>query len=355
MRSRTSLLTHAIGRVVAQPLDHEALRLEADRALRRHLGYDVSVWATVDPATMIWTHCMLSGFARDHALEAAVFRNEYGSRDVLKVADLARAESPAGALALVTGGRPESSPRHAEIFAPMGLRDELRLVLLDGTACWGCAVLFRASDRFTAEEVADVARVSRTLGTGLRLAVLRSAVDGMVQPEAPGLLLVGPGGSVEATTAEAERLVGDAAGGVSAAFHAVAARTAAGVPARATVPAPGGGWLVLSGTRLGERVAVIVERARPFQLAEVIVRAYGLTPRERDVVGCVARGLDTKETAAELAISPWTVQDHLKSSFAKVGVDSRQALVAAIFFGHYAPRHDAGARPSPGGFYVDPA
>jgi hypothetical protein len=42
--------------------------------------------------------------------------------------------------------------------------------------------------------------------------------------------------------------------------------------------------------------------------------------------------------AHALALSPHTVQDHLKSIFAKTGVRSRSELVGQIFLEHYAPR-----------------
>lgn len=50
----------------------------------------------------------------------------------------------------------------------------------------------------------------------------------------------------------------------------------------------------------------------PQQLAEIIVRARGLTAREREVVELVARGLADRHVARQLRVSESTVQDHLK-------------------------------------------
>ena len=52
----------------------------------------------------------------------------------------------------------------------------------------------------------------------------------------------------------------------------------------------------------------------------------------------VAQGLATNAIAGRLHLSPWTVQDHLKAIFEKVGVSTRGELVARMFFEHYAPR-----------------
>jgi DNA-binding CsgD family transcriptional regulator len=60
--------------------------------------------------------------------------------------------------------------------------------------------------------------------------------------------------------------------------------------------------------------------------------ALGLTTREQGVTSLVLEGLSTAEIAATLFISRYTVQDHLKSIFDKVGLRSRRALVASLTY-----------------------
>jgi len=55
--------------------------------------------------------------------------------------------------------------------------------------------------------------------------------------------------------------------------------------------------------------------------------ANHLTARELQIVTLVAAGLVNKQVAAELQISEWTVSTHLRRIFAKLGVDTRAAMV----------------------------
>lgn len=53
-----------------------------------------------------------------------------------------------------------------------------------------------------------------------------------------------------------------------------------------------------------------------------------LTPREIEVLVLTAEGLSGPEVAAELVLSPSTVNTHFKNIYAKLGVRTRAAAVA---------------------------
>jgi DNA-binding CsgD family transcriptional regulator len=182
--------------------------------------------------------------------------------------------------------------------------------------CWGCFGLYRDRGRpeFIEDEAAFVAEVDAAIAGGIRRALLRAAA-----PPQRWATRGRPG------------------------------------PAR-TVD---GRWVVLHATLLADgaepRTAVIIEPARPAELAELIVLAYVLTPRERAVTRLVIQGHSTNEIAEAMRLSPFTVQDHLKAVFDKVGVRSRRELVATVFHGHYWPRVLQDAPISHDGWYASGA
>ncbi len=65
--------------------------------------------------------------------------------------------------------------------------------------------------------------------------------------------------------------------------------------------------------------------------------SYGLTAREEEVVGLVARGRTTREISAEIFVSEHTVQRHVQNAFEKVGVRNRGELVKRLFFENLLP------------------
>ncbi|WP_305786606.1 helix-turn-helix domain-containing protein [Symbioplanes lichenis] len=63
-----------------------------------------------------------------------------------------------------------------------------------------------------------------------------------------------------------------------------------------------------------------------------------LSPRELEITRMVAAGRTNQAIADRLGISTWTVATHLRRIFAKLGVNSRAAMVARLLAGD-APSH----------------
>ena len=74
-------------------------------------------------------------------------------------------------------------------------------------------------------------------------------------------------------------------------------------------------------------VAAVLEAAG--QSVPPLPRPAGLTDREAQVIGLVARGLQTKQVARRLDISPKTADSHIQNAYRKIGVSTRAA--ATVF------------------------
>jgi DNA-binding CsgD family transcriptional regulator len=70
--------------------------------------------------------------------------------------------------------------------------------------------------------------------------------------------------------------------------------------------------------------------ARHAICATVAATRWGLTPRRRQVLEMVVRGMANATIAAELAVSERAVEGHVSAIFDRAGVENRAALVAAV-------------------------
>ena len=348
--------------------------LQAARVLARAVPFDGFCVLTMDPATHLPTGEIVQN-GLPAAATARLTEIELSGADVNTFAALARADRHAAGLSAATDGDLDRSRRHRELRRPHGLGDELRAALVvDGTT-WGALTLLRGGQRsdFAAADTALVAAVAAALADGLRRATLTEAVATTRAERGVGVLALAGDDTVLAVDPAAERWLaqlrdehptaadrhgaavhGRDSGLPAAAVHggdnglpvavtAVACqarRIAAGqaadaTTARARVRTAAGAWLVLhASTAAGPdaTTTVVVGPAPMEEVAPLVASAYGLSPRERAVTRLVARGLATTAIGVELHLSPWTVQDHLKAIFGKVGVRSRGELVARLYF-----------------------
>ena len=348
----------------------EALSHEVAKAV----PYDSAMWFGVDPATLLAVApARIEGM--DNGYCSTFWHGEFHDQDASLFHDLARRPVPAASLRAATGDRPLRSPRYREFLQPQGFDDELRVVFRTGDTAWAFAGLYRERGRpaFDEHDVAVLSAISSVVGAAVRARARASAVPppgvgGPALVNAPGMMVFDSAGVLASANAEATRWLAQIYGAGeddSSSWLDVLADPAtedlrAPVPiipllARARAVAAGhedgearlrfrdrtGRWLVLHASCLAGQtadgtVAVVVEPAKSAEIAPIVIEAYGLSPRERDVVAAIARGSSTPEVAAELFLSAHTVRDYIKSVFEKVGVSSRGELVAKLFADHYS-------------------
>ena len=81
---------------------------------------------------------------------------------------------------------------------------------------------------------------------------------------------------------------------------------------------------------LAETRNFLAGQPSPSAETHMSLRIATLTPRERNVLECIARGLDNSEIAASLELSEKTVRNHITRVLDKIGVQHRyQAIVLA--------------------------
>ena len=73
-----------------------------------------------------------------------------------------------------------------------------------------------------------------------------------------------------------------------------------------------------------------IEPTTPAERRGLYARSHALSPREEELLHLLAEGADTKAIAEALFLSQHTVQDHLKSIFAKTGTHNRRTLLTRL-------------------------
>ncbi|MFJ2867956.1 helix-turn-helix transcriptional regulator [Kitasatospora sp. NPDC087314] len=321
----------------------------ADELLRPVLEFDAVCWHTADPATGL-VNSVQSEDLSLAAFEQAV-RLEVWADDLATFPKIRHSGVQAETLSRATKGQLQESVRYREQVAPAGFGDELRAVFDAAGGMWGCAAFLRVPDRGPylgrQRELADAA--ARHLGNALRACHVPAGAPDAVDP-GPAVLVLDRHNRLQALSGPAEELLVRLADPTptsltvptSVAMAAEHARRAAhGLTVPQTpvrVRTRDDRWYLLHGSTLrggeaADTVTVVASPASPAEVMPLYLAAYGLTAREQEVALLLVRGSDTRDVSRVLAMTPYTVQDHLKSVFSKTGAGSRQELVARIMLG----------------------
>ncbi|HEX4437239.1 MAG TPA: helix-turn-helix transcriptional regulator [Solirubrobacteraceae bacterium] len=348
----------------SRALPREEFFAELSPRLGNVIDNDASCWHTLDPSTRL-----LTGDAPRELVERGVFtpeevpaagelivRSEYMIDDVNTFAGLAKKRVPVGILDQATSGDPQRSARYRDLLLPAGIPHELRGAFVVRGRVWGAVHIARrgSSGAFQQRDADALAALTASIARGIQASLRFDAARRMTGAEAPGMVVLGPNDEVELITPPARELLsslhprdsGYTNETIATPLLALASfiRSApdGGQGAGKVVTVPGGeGWVTLHASLPGPpgdgRVAIVLEPATGARSATVRLEAFGATPREREVATLLARGLSRAEMAESLVLSPYTVEDHVKSLYEKLEVASRQELVARVFLDEYLP------------------
>ncbi|WP_339242121.1 helix-turn-helix transcriptional regulator [Paenibacillus sp. FSL R5-0517] len=316
--------------------------------------YDAYCFTTVDPLTLLST-----GAVTEEGIEAIhdrLFINEYMEEDIHKYAELIRSGEHTAILHTAMNAQHEQSPRYINILQPAGFGDELRAVFVSGDACWGYLTLYRKTENsfFTEEERLLIQTWTASIASMLRstsLTLVEEITSG--SPEEPGIIITSDTFQLLSLNAPAEywlsqlRMLEHIGPGVlprpvrAVSSHlqrknrverADDTQLTPESPSKVCIQLPDGRYLILHASLMQQitgqdQIAIRLEQAMPQDLLPLLAESHGLSSRERELLGYVLRSYSSKEIAAAMHISVYTVQDHLKSIFAKTKVSSRRELI----------------------------
>lgn len=307
-------------------MDSRTLRSAVLDRLRRTVGFDAYAFLLTDPVTCVGSDPLADVPVLPRLPSLIRLKYLTPVNRWTSLGSAARLESPSDSLLW------------RSLLASHGVTDVASVVFRDRYGCWGWLDLWRAGSAFDPSELSSLSALLPDVTAELRAVQASTFVPRPAQPVRPGpaVLLLSPSLDVRGQTPHThdylQALLPPAA--IPASAYNVAAQLLAvesevdDHPASSRVHLAGGLWLTLRAARLGDDIAVTIEESSPSERLDVYSRALGLTARETELLGFLAEGLATKEVAGRMFLSEHTVQDHLKSVFAKAGTRSRRAVLS---------------------------
>ncbi len=181
----------------------DVLRRAAE-TLAEHVPAEYWCGVLLDPSTLLDTGGLYTASFPDHVMPRLfeIEHVEHLGADNLRA--LARRPSTVSLLSRSTRGLLDGDVYYRDILAPLGMVDEMRVVLRQGRTMWGLLVWARSAP-FRPVEVELATALAGPTAESLRVSfLLRGRDDGDVA-DAPGLVLLGGDGAVVTATPTALR------------------------------------------------------------------------------------------------------------------------------------------------------
>ncbi|WPS88104.1 LuxR C-terminal-related transcriptional regulator [Brevibacillus halotolerans] len=352
MNSKVKAIQQKLTNLVKSSASSQDYRIALLTHLRRVIPFDAACCTLVDPQTLLSI-----GAITEEGVEAIhqhLFTYEYLREDFIQYDQLVKAEEHVAILSQATEGKLEQSARYRDVLFPAGFADEMRAALMCEGACWGYLTLFRHHDRppFHENERQFISSLVPLIASHLRQTslVLPLKESAWIE-EGHGIMVLSDQLTILSSNKVADnwlallrkweridsstlprpiRVV---------CFRALADTTACdkqSALAKVCIRLSEGPYLTIQASKLtgqsnSVQLAVWFQPATPSDILPLISEAYGLSEREKQILDQIVKGFSTKEIAHSLHISAYTVQDHLKSIFAKTGVTSRRQLIWHLF------------------------
>lgn len=336
-----------IERLCQEPLAERPLRVVLLDELRRSVDFDWYAWLVTDPETEVGSSPLAEAPSLDDLPRLIRFKylthlNRWTSL-----------EAPAVTLHRASAGALERSLLWREGLSGYGVVDVASLVFRDAYGCWGWLDLWRSGSKkpFSEGDVRFLGDIAGAITAAVRRAQARTFDELTPLPTRTGpvMMILSPEIEIKAQTADTEEYLqalmpsdGHRRPVPAGAFHVAAQLLAleTGIddhPASARVHLHGGVWLTLRAARVDsdglskERdIAVSIEQSSLPERRSLFSLSHALSPRETELLTHLAQGEDTRSIAKALYLSEHTVQDHLKSIFAKTGARNRRTLLTRV-------------------------
>jgi DNA-binding CsgD family transcriptional regulator len=338
-----------IERLCAAADEERPLRIALIEELRRLVPFSSYVWALTDPATEVAIAPLADVPGEAMAALPRLIRLRYLTTVNRWTSLRAAAES----LHRATGGQLDRSLLHREVLTDIGVGDIATVIFRDQHGFWGWLDLWReATDApFSDRELERLSAVASPITTALRRCLALTFGQTAAVPQRPGpiVLVLSPTLEVIAQTPHTDGYLrallppdGDRRPVPAGAYNVAAQLLAveAGVddhPPTSRVRLRDGIWLTFRAARVqsdrptaDQEIAVSIEPCSPAERLDLFARTNALTPRETELLDLLMAGADTTAIAEGLYVSQHTVQDHLKSIFAKTGARTRRVLVGRV-------------------------